>query len=98
MLIDRQTDGQKSMFFLYYIDVNIIFIAYRSREDLYSDKIAIGEKKVCPLFAPKPQAQYWHVFDENSIFLFYWIDFFFGRNLLFNYSNNVQKLVLIIML
>ena len=70
--------------------------AYRSREDLYSDKIAIGEKKVCPFFAPKPQAQYWNVFDENSIFLFNYIEIFFGRNLLYNYFNNDQKLFLII--
>ena len=45
--------------------MNLFFASPRMglREELYSDKIAIGEKKVCPLFAPKPQAQYWHVFD-----------------------------------
>ena len=32
--------------------------AYRSREDLYSDKIAIGEKKSLSAFSPKQQAQY----------------------------------------
>ena len=49
---------------------------YRSREDLYSDKIAIKEKKSFFAFWPKQQAQYWHSFDKNSTFLFNYIDIF----------------------
>ena len=57
--------------------------AYRSREDLYSDKIAIEEKKVCSLFR-RNRKRSTDMYLMKIRFLSLINLIFFGRNLLYN--------------